>query len=281
MEEKVEEKKESMLLPQERYLEAGIHIGTRMKTIDMKNFIFKKRDDGLYILDLRKIDKRIRLAAKLLKKYKPEDIVIVASRTYSANAATKFSKLTGVPVLKGRFRPGLFTNTSLKGFMEPKIVFVCDPKGEANAVREASRVGTPVIALCDTDNLTKFIDFVIPVNNKGRKALATIFYLLTRELMLAQGKIKSYDEFEYRIGYFEKFEIATEEKKEEPKEEPVIEEEPKEKPAKKQEEKEKEVIEELKQEKEKKQKKKTTRKKTTKKPAKKTEKKTTKKKSSS
>ncbi|NYZ60790.1 30S ribosomal protein S2 [Candidatus Micrarchaeota archaeon] len=201
-----EETKGSMLLPQDKYLEAGLHIGTRFKTIDMKPFIFKRRDDGLFILDLRKIDERIRIAAKMLSKYKPDEVLVVASRLYSANAAGKFSHLTGVDIIKGRFIPGTMTNIKLPLFKEPKIMLVCDPKGEAEAVREASRMGIPIIALCDTDNNTGFIDWVVPTNNKGRKALALVFYLLTRELMMGQGKISGYDQFGYKLEYFERFE---------------------------------------------------------------------------
>jgi small subunit ribosomal protein S2 len=201
-----EEIKSSMLLAQDKYLEAGVHIGTRFKTIDMKPFIFKRRDDGLFILDLRRIDERIRIAAKILSKYKPEEVMVVASRLYSANAAGKFAVLTGVDITKGRFIPGTMTNVKLPVFKEPKIMLVCDPKGEQEAVREAVKLGIPVIALCDSDNNTAFIDWVVPTNNKGRKALALVFYLLTRELMMAQGKIASYDQFQHRIDYFERFE---------------------------------------------------------------------------
>jgi small subunit ribosomal protein S2 len=93
------EEKSSFLIPQEKYLETGIHIGTRFKTVDMKQFIFKMRDDGLFILDLREIDQRIRQAAKIMGKYKPEEVLVVASRMYSGNAAEKFSRLTGVGLL--------------------------------------------------------------------------------------------------------------------------------------------------------------------------------------
>ncbi|MEM4272327.1 MAG: 30S ribosomal protein S2 [Candidatus Bilamarchaeaceae archaeon] len=205
-EEKSAETKSSFLIPQEKYLETGIHIGTRFKTIDMKPYIFKMRDDGLFILDLRKIDDRIRIAAKIISKYKPEDVVVVASRLYSANAAEKFCALTGVTLLRGRFVPGTMTNINLPSFREPKLLLVCDPKGEWEAIREASMTGVPIIGLCDTDNNTTYVDWVVPANNKGRKSLAAIFYLLTRELMMAQGKISSYDQFEYRVDHFERFE---------------------------------------------------------------------------
>lgn len=216
------EQKSSFLIPQEKYLETGIHIGTRFKTVDMKQFIFKMRDDGLYILDLRKIDERVRHAAKIMSRYKPEDVLVVASRLYSGNAADKFSKLTGVGLLRGRFIPGTMTNVNLPNFKEPKLLIVCDPKGEWEAIREAAMTGVPVIALCDTDNNTTFVDWVVPANNKGRRSLAVVFYLLSRELMMGQGKIKAYDEFDYRLDYFERFEEESEKKKpveEAPKEE--------------------------------------------------------------
>ncbi len=222
--EEVSEEKSSFLIPQEKYLETGIHIGTKFKTSDMKKFVFKMRDDGLYILDLRNIDERIRVAAKIIGKYKPEEVIVIASRLYSGNAAEKFSKLTGVGILKGRFVPGTMTNVKLPNFREPKLLIVCDPRGEWEAIREAAMTGVPVIALCDTDNNTTFVDWIVPANNKGRRSLAVVFYLLTRELMMKQGKIKSYDEFEPKLSYFERFEEESEKKK-------PVEEAPKEKAA--------------------------------------------------
>ena len=221
--------KEGLPLKQEVFLEAGVHIGTKIKTTDMREFVFKRRDDGLYILDLTKSAKRLVLAAKMLAQYKPEEITVVASRIYSGNPASKFASLTGVNIVRGRFVPGTMTNLTCKNFMEPKIIFVCDPKSEREAISESAKNGVPVVALCDTDNETKFIDFVVPINNKGKKSLALIFYVLSRELMLAHGKISSYDEFKYDLNYFEQLAEAEEKKgrKEEaseevekPKEEP-------------------------------------------------------------
>ncbi|VVB98249.1 30S ribosomal protein S2 [uncultured archaeon] len=200
------EEKASMLVKQEKYLEAGIHIGTKMRTYDMKDYVFKTRDDGLHILDLRQIDMRLREAAKMMGKYKPEDVLVVASRTYSGNAAAKFSTLTGVGLIRGRFVPGTMTNIRLDKFREPKLLFICDPKNERESIMEAAKTGVTVIALCDTDNETKHLDYVVPANNKGRKSLALIFYILTRELLMAQGKISSYDQFQYEPSYFEELE---------------------------------------------------------------------------
>ncbi|MDO8553795.1 MAG: 30S ribosomal protein S2 [Candidatus Micrarchaeota archaeon] len=195
--------KANLLVKQEMYLEAGIHIGTKMRTYDMRNYVFKRRDDGLFILDLRKTDEKILKAAKIISKFKPEDVLVVASRAYSGNPASKFSLLTGIPIIKGRFIPGTMTNLAYTGFREPKILFICDPKGEREAISESAKNGVPVIALCDTDNETRFIDLVVPVNNKGKRSLALIFYILAREVMLSQGKIASYDEFTHDLAFFE------------------------------------------------------------------------------
>ena len=201
------EEKAGFLVNKEIYLECGAHIGTKIKNNDMAHFIFKiKERTGVYILDLSKTDERLRKLANIIAKYDPSEVLVVASRVYSGSAASKFAKLTGVTLLEGRFVPGTMTNLKSKKFKEPSILFVCDPRGERQAISEAARMGVPIVALCDSDNETKFIDFVVPVNNKGRKSLALVFYILTRELMLKQGKIKSYDEFKHTHQYFEQLE---------------------------------------------------------------------------
>jgi small subunit ribosomal protein S2 len=194
---------EGFLIKQEKYLETGIHIGTKLRVIDMKRFIYRTRSDGLYVLDLRKIDERIRLAGKILAKYDPQDIVVVASRTYSSMAAQAFGKITQAKVVSGRFVPGTFTNVQRPDFVEPKLVIICDPKGERQAVLECGKMGIPTIGLCDTDNYTMFIDWIIPCNNKGRRSLALIFWLLAREMAMNSGKCASYDEFKPTLEEFE------------------------------------------------------------------------------
>ena len=194
---------ENFLIKQEAYLEAGIHIGTKLKLMDMGPFIYRMRNDGLFVLDLRKIDERIRYAGKILSQYAPEDILVVASRTYSGNAASVFSQQTGIKVFQGRFIPGILTNVGRSDFMEPKLLVICDPKGERQAVVEAGNMGIPTIGLCDSDNSTTFIDWVVPCNNKGRRSLALIFYLFSREYLMGRGKIASYDEFSVPLTSFE------------------------------------------------------------------------------
>jgi small subunit ribosomal protein S2 len=200
-----------MLLPQEKYLESGIHIGTKMKTPDMKIYIYKERQDKLYVLDLKQVDERIRLAAKFIARYEPQGVYVAASRTYSSMAASKFTQITGCNMIKGRFIPGSMTNPSRENFCEPTLLVVCDPKNEWQAIREATSIGAPVIALCDTDNVIKFIDLVIPCNNKGKKALALIFFLLAREVMKARGTIANDSEFGHTL---EEFDVPLEQKPE-------------------------------------------------------------------
>lgn len=186
-----------LLVKQDKYLEAGVHIGTKIKSGGMSEYIYRKRKDGLFVLDLKKIDDRIRLAAKQLARFDSQDILVVASRTYSGIAAANFSKITGIKILAGRFIPGTLTNPQRPGFFEPEVLLVADPRGEKEALREAGKAGIHTIALCDVDSQIKYVDWVVPCNNKGRRSLGLIFYLLAREFLVAKGEVKSYDDFKY------------------------------------------------------------------------------------
>ncbi len=192
-----------LLVDEDIYLTAGVHIGTQVKNKDMVKFIYKVRNDGLYILDVRKTDERIRMAAKLMAKYPPTDILVVAQRQYGQKPSLKFADLIGARTIIGRFIPGILTNPQLPNYKEPEIVFVNDPAADAQALRETVKSGIPVIALCDANNRTSYVDMVIPTNNKGRRALAMIYWLLTREVLKARGDIKNDDEFKYTIDDFE------------------------------------------------------------------------------
>ncbi|MDI9632497.1 MAG: 30S ribosomal protein S2 [Methanolinea sp.] len=175
------------LVPVEEYLAAGIHIGTQQKSKDMMRFIYRVRGDGLYILDIRATDERIKIAAKFLNQYDPAGILVVTSRQYGQYPASKFAEAIGGMAVTGRFIPGMLTNQNLEGYMEPEVLVVTDPIGDAQAVREAVQCGIPVVALCDTNNMTSLVDLVIPTNNKGRKALSMVYYLLTREVLRLRG----------------------------------------------------------------------------------------------
>jgi small subunit ribosomal protein S2 len=192
----------ALLVPTEDYLKSGIHIGTKFKTKYMEKFIYKTRPDGLTVLNIQQIDERIRLASDMLSKYAPEEIVIISRRENGWKAVKQFGKMTGAKVFAGRYTPGLMTNSSLKNFLEAKIVMVIDAWPDKNAVIDAYKVGIPVIALCDTNNNANYIDLIVPCNNKGKKSLGLLFLIMTQRYMLARHMIKKPEEFKATMQDF-------------------------------------------------------------------------------
>jgi small subunit ribosomal protein S2 len=190
-----------LLIPVEDYLAAGVHIGTQQKTQDMERFIHRVRDDGLYVLDVSQTDSRIRTAADFLANYDPERILVTSSRQYGRFPATKFADAVGARARTGRFIPGTLTNPDYDGYIEPDVVVVTDPIGDAQAVKEAITVGIPVIAMCDSNNQTGNVDLVVPTNNKGRRALSVVYWLLANETLDRRGSDTVYalEDFEDEI----------------------------------------------------------------------------------
>jgi len=190
-----------LLIPVEDYLAAGAHIGTQQKTKDMERFIHRVRTDGLYVLDVSTTDQRIRTAADFLANYDPEQILVASSRQYGRFPAEKFADAVGARARTGRFIPGTLTNPDYDGYIEPDVVVVTDPIGDSQAVKEAITVGIPVIAMCDSNNQTANVDLVIPTNNKGRKALSVVYWLLANETLDRRGAEPGYslDDFETEI----------------------------------------------------------------------------------
>jgi len=198
---------EELLLPRDTLLSAGIHIGTRMKTGDMEQFIYRVRPDGLFVLDVKKTDDRIRVAAKFLARFEPAKISAAAARLYAQEPVKKFCETTGATPVIGRFIPGLLSNPLSPNRIEPEVLIVSDPRADAQAVKEAASTGIPVIALCSTDNEFLGVDLVIPTNNKGRRALAVIYWLLARQVLRERGELApdkdltvTIDDFEAKIS---------------------------------------------------------------------------------
>jgi len=197
------QKMDHSLVALEKYLESGVHIGSRFKSGDMRKFIYKCRTDGLCILDITTLNDRILIAAKLLSRYEPAKVLIVAGRNYAQKPAKKLADLTGAKVIIGRFIPGSLTNPGNENFIEPEIIFTADPPVDGQAIRESIKARIPVVSLCDTSNMLKNVDLVIPCNNKGKKALALIYWLLAREILKQRGIIKSDEEFTMTMEDFE------------------------------------------------------------------------------
>ncbi len=196
------EEQEVYLTPLDNYLKVGLHIGTKFRTKYMEPFIYKVRSDGLAVLNVKKIDQRIELAGKFLARYEPKDIIVACRRENGWQGAKLFKKLTGINVIAGRYRPGLLTNPALENFQEAKVLLVTDPWPDKNAVTDAVQVGIPVIACCDTNNEANFVDLIIPCNNKGKKSLGLLFYLLAKEYLKERGMVKADEELAIPLDEF-------------------------------------------------------------------------------
>ncbi len=197
------EEQKGHLVELDHYLKTGSHIGTRFKTGDMQRYIFKQRKDGLRVLDVSTIDERIKIAAKLLSLFEAEKIVAISRKAYGQQPAKQFAAAIGAKAILGRFVPGTFTNPAAKGFMEPAILVITDPESDRQAVEESVRLKIPVIALCSTNNYLRNIDLVIPINNKGRKSLALVYFLLAREFLKEKKLVKKDSDFKKTAEDFE------------------------------------------------------------------------------
>jgi len=176
-----------LLVSNEVYMKAGVHIGTKFSTTYMAPYIYKTRPDGLAVLNVEEIDKKLKEAIQFLKQFKTEDIILVARRENAWKPAKLFSKYTGIRTYTGRYLPGILTNPELENFVEGKVLIVTDPWPDKNALKDAKSVGMKIVALCDTNNETHNVDIIIPCNNKGRSSLGLIYYILTREYMNEKG----------------------------------------------------------------------------------------------
>ena len=194
---------DNLLLPQEILLSAGVHIGTRIKTKDMEPFIYKVRPDGLFVLDMEQMNERIKIVAKFLSRMDLRKVCVASSKRYGVNPVDQFCNVLGCKVYTGRFTSGTFTNPEVSDFFEPQAVIVTDSLADQQIVEEASQAGVPVVALCSTDNSLNNVDLVIPVNNKGRRSLAIVFWLLAREILRENGNLPASGDFGKTIEDFE------------------------------------------------------------------------------
>ncbi len=187
----------------ERYLKTGAHIGTKYKTGNMLKYIYKSREDGLKVMDIKTLDERINIAAKFISKYEKEKVVVVSRKLYGKTPIKEFGKATGTKAVHGRFVPGSFTNPEGKKFIELALLIVTEPDTDFQAIKEAKKLKVPIIALCSTNNSTKDVDLVIPVNNKGRKSLALVYWTLAKIILLEREEIKNEKEFKKTTEDFE------------------------------------------------------------------------------
>ncbi len=194
--EKEKERKKT-LIPLEKYVKSGIYIGTKVITPHMRPFVYRRRNDGIAIINTNLTDKKLKEVAELLAKYAPEDFIVVCKREAGWKAVQKFSELTGVRVFTKKYPAGILTNAKLPNFFEIEMVFVCDPWMDRNAMHDAKRIKKKVFSLCDTNNYTFDVDYFIPCNNKHNKSIGLVFYLLTREYLKIRGIKKEISEKDF------------------------------------------------------------------------------------
>jgi small subunit ribosomal protein S2 len=186
-----------------KILSTGIRVGTQVKTKFMKPFITKASPEGLYMIDLDIALERIKTSAKFINRVGIDKIIVCSGREYANTPIEKFCEMVGATKMLGRFMPGTLTNPSLPYYIEPKLLLISDPQVDEQAVTEATNAGIPVIGVSNTDNITSKLDIVIPANNRGRKALATVYWLLAREILIEKGELKETESMKYEIDDFE------------------------------------------------------------------------------
>jgi small subunit ribosomal protein S2 len=175
-----------MLVEKVDYLTAGIHIGMKSCTPYMKQFVYKVREDGLAVFNLKLVDARIKTVANYLTGFK--NILVVSRKENAAIPIKAFTKAVSGKAITGRFSPGTLTNPAYKDFYEPDVVFIVDPLVDEQVIKEANKKKIPIVALCDTFNEAKDVDLIIPMNNNGKKALSLLFWILAREILKKKKK---------------------------------------------------------------------------------------------